>query len=578
MPNINPSLVPLVNPGSVFAALTENNTLGVRWLTSLDPHFFDVYNRPMADITLRQLIIAKTVDQLGLRLSHQGLFPFLIPPRVVVGSSSVSVPVSWIWDMHVSFKDTWENLRLNKIMRISGDNPTDTTDGDATGVLRLVFTANAVGSTSETALFYVDYEIDSILSFQVKTVKPATLFEHSNPIPSGLVDTISGFVVFRTLDLDEEEDFFVALAPPTAGTEGSDGVFDTPTEYELENSDPGSSDITGDFSFPAVSHGTGIIVPSAYNVIPPIGADELAVLEALNYPWRQDTNLTSSDSKSTVPSGLFSQFVMNAPMGDRDTGELEENYPVFLTKIIRLDSTADELELVFSTHNTIDGSTSEDLIEFGKLILSRDDIGSGGPGTVKEISPLNNLRNNSDVAFNLFFQNFGSGYVILSTKWATDTLIVDFFDSFKGIIDDPAERFFSAQLNDFALHRTPSQVPTLGESQALVGSTARREAPIHPSDGNRYVTESDQGRGDEIDFREVDGIDENEDIDPIAYRGSLVARTFILKVNTANDAKFDYETDILPRIKHILGRDPIFNDVWFDGTSFKRFTGDVWIG
>ena len=173
----------------------------------------------------------------------------------------------------------------------------------------------------------------------------------------------------------------------------------------------------------------------------------------------------------------------------------------------------------------------------------------------------------------------GSGYVILSDIWSISTSVETFFDTFLQIINEPADRLFKAQLGEFALHRTPMQIPTLGESAALAGSTARRINPINPSDKNRYVTESDQGIGDQVNFIDA-GFSENADIDNVGYVGALLRKSITMRVNSANDANFDYDNDILPRLKKLLGRDPIHGDEWFDGVVWKRFDGlsSTWIG
>lgn len=573
MPTIDSSLIPLVIPGSVFPTLTEDTSLQIRWLIAQDPHYFDVYNRPMGDLTVRQLIIAKSVDQLGLRLSHQANFPFLVPCTVDVATTAVSLPVSWIWDMHVSLPDTWESLKLARIQRFPGTS--DLTDGDFTGTMRLIFTANALGSTSEVALFYVDYLIESDLTYQIKDIKPATIAEFPTVIPSNQQDTIAGFVILRTLDLEENADFFNALVPSSESpTSVTSGITVDPINYEITDTEAGGSEVSGDFSLVAISHGTGTLVISAYNVVPPIGVDENSVLSALNYPWRSGTSLTSIDSLSTVPSLLFSQFSLTAPQGNRNDS-LEENFPVTLTRIVRLDVGSDRLQFIFSTVNTIIGSTSAELVEYASVVLDR----SGTEGDVLEIVPLNNLRDNTASDSSLFYQNFGSGYCILSSDWGTNSGIDDFFDSFLGIVDEPADRIFGAFLDDFAVHRTPFNIPTLGEASALAGSTSRRDTPINPSDDNRYVTELDQGVGDSVNFTD-NGLDTNTDIDNIGYKGGLVNKKASLLVNTANDAKFDYENDILPRLVLLLGRNPVHGDEWFDGTTFKKYDGfsNAWIG
>lgn len=574
MPTIDPNLIPTVNPGSLFYVLTSNNSLAIRWMTQADPHYFDVYNRPVADIAVRQLIIAKSLDQVGLRLSHQGLFPFLVSPTVDINTSKISLPISWIWDCHVSLKDSYRTLRLSKIIRINGSNnpsnPSNPTSGSYTGTIRLVFTGMPISGSSEVGLFYVDYVIDSTLSFQVSYIVPCTTAEFNPSISTTEHQTIAGYIVMRTLDTVTESAFIDSIAPSI-----SDG---SQVDYEISDTVIGGSGVEGDYTFPSVVHGTGMLVPSAYNLVPPMGVDYSSILNALNYPWRVGANLDSIDGTSTgnvaIPVGMFSQFMLAAPVGDRDPA-IEDNFPVFCTRIRRLDSLANKIEFIFSTYNTIIGSNNKELIEFASLTLTRGSL----PGTIVEIVPFNNLRNNTSPDWEIFFQNFGSGYVILSDTWTISTSIESFFDTFLQIINEPADRLFNAQLGEFALHRTPMQIPTLGESSALAGSTARRLNPINPSDKNRYVCESDQGIGDQVDFVAA-GFTENSDIDNVGYVGSLLCRSITLRVNSANDANFNYDSDILPRLQKLLGRLPIHRDEWFDGVVWKRFDGlsGTWIG
>ena len=267
--------------------------------------------------------------------------------------------------------------------------------------------------------------------------------------------------------------------------------------------------------------------------------------------------------------------MMAAPVGDRNSSVDEEDFPVYCTRIRRLDAEANKIQMIFSTYSTIPGDTSKQLIEFASLTLTRNSV----PGTIVEITPFKNLRDNSSSDWQTFNQNFGSGYVMLSDSWSTDSSINEFFDTFLQLINDPADRLFEAILGEFALHRSPMQIPTVGESAALVGSTARRETPIHPSDANRYVTESDIGIGDKVDFT-AEGFVPNTDIDQYGYTGSLLCRSVVLRVNSANDANFNYDTDILPRLKKLLGRDPVQSDEWFDGTVWKKFDSlsGTWIG
>ena len=571
MPTIDPLLIPTVNPGSLFHLLSTNNSLAIRWLTAADPHYFDVYNRVSADLAVRQLIIAKSLDQVGLRLSHQNLFPFLVSPTIDIGTLKISLPISWLWDCHVSLKDSYRSLRLAKIIRIDGSNDS----GGYTGTFRLVFTGIPIGGSSEIGLFYVDYKIDSTLSFQISYIIPCTASEFNPAIPTTEYSAIAGYVMFRTLDTEIDSAFFDALAPSIATSTVTAGEW---AQYEISDTIIGGTGVEGDYTFPSTVHGTGLLVASAYNLIPPVGVDYSSILNALNYPWRIGSNLGSIEGSSTgnvaIPVGMFSQFMLAAPVGDRDTA-IEDNYPVMCTRIRRLDGSANKIELIFSTYNTIIGNTSKAMIEFASLTLTRGSV----PGTIVEIVPSKSLRNNSDSDWQLNYQNFGSGYVILSDSWTTSNEIESFFDTFLQIIDEPADRLFNAQLGEFALHRTPLQIPTIGESSAMAGSTSRRINPIHPSDKNRFVCESDQGLGDKIDLIEA-GFSENNDIDNFGYVGALLRRSIVLKVNSANDVNFDYDTDILPRLRKLLGRDPIHADEWFDGVVWKRFDGisETWIG
>ena len=150
MPTINPALVPTIAPGNIFNRFTTDNTLNVRWLTALDPVYYEVQNRPMADITLRQLIIAKALDSLNLSLGHEALYPFVIPPKVIVSNLEYALPTSWIWDIHESLPSSWKYIRLHKIMRISGSNGSGSESGPLpTGLLRFVFSGQLLTSTQE---------------------------------------------------------------------------------------------------------------------------------------------------------------------------------------------------------------------------------------------------------------------------------------------------------------------------------------------------------------------------------------------------------------------------------------------
>ncbi|GAG34935.1 unnamed protein product, partial [marine sediment metagenome] len=62
-----------------------------------------------------------------------------------------------------------------------------------------------------------------------------------------------------------------------------------------------------------------------------------------------------------------------------------------------------------------------------------------------------------------------------------------------------------------------------------------------------------------------------------ANTGGLAHRTVRLVVN-GNGTSHTYDTDILPRLRALLGRDPEFGDFWYDGTRLKFFNGDTWQG
>ena len=73
MPVIDSDLVPCIAPGSLFSRFTSDQQINIRWLVPVDPVVWSVLNRPMADIALRQLILAKTLDS----LTPPSAFPIL---------------------------------------------------------------------------------------------------------------------------------------------------------------------------------------------------------------------------------------------------------------------------------------------------------------------------------------------------------------------------------------------------------------------------------------------------------------------------------------------------------------------
>lgn len=581
MPTISPNLIPVVSPGSLFNVLTTDTSINIRWLTPNDPVLFEALNRPSADIAVRQLIIAKALDQLNLRLSHQANFPFLIPAKVDVGTSELFLPTSWIWDLHASLPKKWEQLRLTKIKRRSGSN--STTDG-FTGQVRLIFSGREQNSSADTSLFYADYTIESNLSFQIARVNPVTTSEEADAVGSGEVSTIGGFIIFRTLDTSDSDvqAFFEGIAPPTGGTDAdSDGIFDAPAEYDIVDTPPGGETQEDDFSMLPMDHGTGTLVSSAWNAIPSLDSDANTWLTTFNYPFRIEADRESSSPiVVTIPLPLFTEFNLCVPCGDEPTGDISGEFsPVWVSKIRRCDDTSDKIEFFFATYNVKSGSESTTPIEFATLTLQRD----FDAGRIVAIEPINDLLLADEADEENFLQGFGRGHVKLSTLWGgTSDDIDDFFDAFSTIVDDPADVIFTKDSTIIGapgtLSRYSRTTPTVGQSAALAGTTSRRDIPVNPSDSNRYVTEQDQGLGDTIDFRDVSGFTSNPDIDEIAYAGSLTHKNFVLIVDSNGD-NHNYNDDILPRIRHILGRDPVFGDVWFDGTRFKTFAPNgTWLG
>jgi hypothetical protein len=527
---------------------------------------------------MRQLILAKTLDIINLRLGHQALFPFVIQPQVTSGTTIDDVPLGWIWDMHPSMPKKWEDLRLAKIKRVSGVN-LDGSNPIYDGKLRLVFTANEIGSAIEVSLFQVDYVIDSDLTYQIMPISIPSSSEETNPLDPGESETIAGWVTFRTLDTSDAtvQDFLNLLAPPT-GPEDSSGEYPTPTVYQIVDSDPGGPANPSDFDVLPMSHGTGLLTLSAWNPIPQLDSDIETWLLAFNYPFDVDASLQSATNPTiSVPFALFREYNIVAPASDEPTGDTSgEYFPVWLSAVERLDAQADNLRFTFSTY-AVGEPTSTTPIEFATLDLNRDYL----PGRIIPIVPGDHLFPTYEANAE-FYQGFGLGFVVLSSKWgATSSEVDDFFDLFKSIITEPPKIGFtkaSGRVSSFGISRVPENIPTIGMFEALRGS---RFPDFTPSDENRYVVEKDQGLGTSVDFRTdttlpVDRRD-NPDIEPIGYTGSLAHKVVYLIINSSG-TDHDYDDDILPRLKILLDRDPAFGDFWWDGTRLKFFNGDTWVG
>jgi len=575
-------MVPTKTPGTLFSSLTTDDTLNIRWLVSADPVMYEVLNRPIADVALRQLVIAKAVDTLQLRLGHQVLFPYVVQPRLSSNVTEVDVPIGLIWDIHASLPKKWEKLRLAKIKRLSGAN--SDTDG-YTGTLRLIFTANIQGSSTEVSIFYADYQIDSNLTYQPVRLQVVTNTEESVVINPGEEETVGGYILFKTLDqnVEQVQAFYNLLEPSDLTDSDSDGLYDNPSIYEISDTVSGGSAVTDDYSVSVLSHGTGLLTDSAWNAIPQLDSDIQSWLTSFNYPFDATANRRSIDG-ITIPNGLFREFNITAPAGDQPTGDTTGTYyPVWISRIERVGSGSSQIRLYFATYNITDtetgGTPSTQTVEFATLDLLR----SYTDGEIVEIIPIDDLllKSSSDAEFE---QHFGRGHVVLSSLWAkTTTDVDDFFDAFGSIVDNPADTEYtqsSTRISSFGLSRVPKYIPTIGQSRALAGSTSRRTVPIYPNDDNRYVCEQDQGLGNQVDIEAQPGITPNAAIDRYGYTGALNHRVVRLVVNATllgNDPTF-YDTQVLPRLRILFGRDPIFADVWFNGTRFMTYTGDTWVG
>lgn len=577
-------MVPTKAPGTLFSSLTgDDDSLNIRWLRPTDPAFYETLNRPLGDITVRQLVIAKAVDALQIRLGHQALFPYVTQPKVSSGTSEADVPLGWVWDFHASLPKKWEKLRLAKIKRLSGTN--GETEG-YTGWLRLIFTAQVDGSSVEVALFQADYLINSDLTYQTVRLSVVESPEESTVINSGEQETIGGFLIFRTLDVetDKVQTFLDLVAPPEDQTDSdSDGFFDNPGIYEITDSTPGGAGVTDDYSLLPLAHGTGLLTDSAWNAIPQLDADIQSWLTSFNYPYDAAANRTSTTG-IVIPSGLFREFDITAPAGDEPTGDSTGTFfPVWVSRIEKIGTGTNQLRFFFATYNVTDeaadGTPSTTPIEFASLDLSR----SFSEGEVVEITPIDDLQLQAGTGEE-YQQHFGRGHVVLSSLWdGTSSDVADFFDAFEAIVDSPADTEFSAastRISSFGISRVPKYVPTVGQSRALAGSTSRRTTPIPPSFENRYVTEKDQGTGNQIDLESRAGITPNAAIDRYGYSGGLVHQIVKLVVDAdllGSDVNF-YDTEILPRLRVLFGRDPQFGDHWYNGTRLMFFNGDTWQG
>lgn len=581
MASINPALVPTIAPGNIFTSFTENTTLNIRWLVPSDPVMYEVLNRPIADVTLRQLILAKAVDNLNLTIGSQATFPFVVTPKLD-GTSTVEIPDNWIWDMHISTPAKWENFRLAKIKRMSGDNATS-----YTGVLRLIFTATQENSSIETAIFSADYTIDSILTYQRSRIRIVDSTDsESTYISPSESETVDGFITFRTLDVENSSviTFLDVVVPGSTTDSNSDGYYDSPESYELLDTAGGTSAETGDFSLGALSHGTGLLTDQVQNAIPSLDSDVQSWISAFNYPFDTSANLVASGTYGVeLPAGLFREFDISAPAGDEPTGDTSGTfYPVWVNKVQITDTAGDSMRWYFATYNVTDTDPDPTAVEFGYLDLTK----TMSEGDILPIISTGNLKLESGTDSSMFNQHFGRGHVVLSSVWSgTSSTITDFFDAFDPIPGPNAEVEFTVsntRLSSYAVSRSSKYIPTKGENQALVGSSSRFTVPLNPSSDNLYVTELDQGVGNQIDLESYTSITSHAAISRYGNSGSLAHKIISLCVDnsqlpTSSSDDF-YTTHLLPRLTILLGRAPVFGDFWYNGISLLFFNGDVWVG
>jgi hypothetical protein len=479
----------------------------------------------------------------------------------------------------------WENFRLAKVKRTSGENLTDT----FTGTLRLIFTANINSSTVEAAVFYADFVIDSDLTYQrcrLGVVQPP---EESTTINAGETETVAGFITFRTLSQSDPivQAFYEFLAPPTDTTDADgDGFYDVPSVYETLDTVAAGTGVDNDFNPSPLSHGTGILLDSTYSPMPLLDSDIQSWINAFNYPFDAEASRVSTGTASVeIPIGLFREFDITVPASDEATTDSSgQNNPVWVSSIEIIDTAGDQMRFFFSTHNVTD-SPSLEPIEFAKMDLTRTMV----PGQIVEIETINNLRLDASASAALSNQEFGRGHVVLSSEWDGTSGEVDCFFDALGLAPDNSAEFTQAntRVSSFGLSRVPRFSPSKGEHEALRGSTSRlTDTPIALSDDNRYINEQDQGLGDRIDLEALTAVDPVNGIDRYGYTGALAHRIVNLCIDytkiptgegTTEVDQF-YEDEILPRLTALLGRAPAFGDFWYDGTRLKFYNGDSWQG
>jgi len=257
MPIFNNSLIPSVSAGRIIDRFLSDETLNVRWLTPEDPAHFSALNRPLSDLALRQLVIAKVLDTITLDLKFVEKFPFVCQPVVEGGSFTLDLPLKLIRDLHVAFPAKYANPRLARIDRLNGSNDSGT-DPKYTGTLRFIFIADS-GDGSDVALFYADYLIDSSDDLQFVSVEAASdqsKVPGLTPLPSEDSGFITGVMIFRTgdQDLSDITTFYDFVAPSDVN-----GI----ANYPILDAQSCEINIGTD----VLDSGSGLLTSSAYNQI-----------------------------------------------------------------------------------------------------------------------------------------------------------------------------------------------------------------------------------------------------------------------------------------------------------------------
>lgn len=564
---INPNTIPNVVPGQLLSTLTTDDDLSVRYHYIGEPIHYGILNRPLTDLEYRNLILARSIDQLQAAYGSTVNYPFLNTPYITNGVSNIKIPTGLLWDVALSIPESWSNVRLFGVQRISGENAGT---GEYTGTIRLLLSAAPVGTDTEHIIRSYDLDLETILSYTITSGEEVTASNAGTVLPALDRSKFFGYVVLTSPDYTSQEwiDFLEFVMPPNDTTTNSSGEYVNPALYEVVDSEAGSTNGTNDFDDDVISHGTGILAQSTISYIPGRTILSEAVFAAVNYPFGLNASRTNVDNVE-IPLGIFSELSIIAP--DNDGGSTD--YPVWVSRIRKL--ATNSIEMIFSTYPIV--GTNQPPVEFSKITLDS----TMTTDTMVKMVPTNNLYGTTDENFN---QNFGLGHVILGDMWSSgDNRKTSFFNKTNALTGtDPITNFTMPQtrLSAFAVSRTPSYTPTLGQAGAMRGSSARKQAPQHPSINNRYVTENDYGIRSQIDLNAVPNIPTHVAIERYGYIGGSAPRTFSLCIDrslVSDDFEDYYTVHILPRMRAILGSDPEFGDVWYDGTRFWRFNGQTWL-